>query len=496
MGIKNILVHSRLTHIIIILSIYVIVVAFAIAEKQPWFDEGAYAHPSYNLLNYGHLGMPVLFSQLRAWPSVDYYTFHMPPLSFVLQAGWFWLFDFGVFQMRSLSAVFGAILILSLYFLVLKISNRHVLALLSIGIIGTDYNMITWCADGRMDIICAGLGFASASLFICLREKQFGWALIGSQTLVVASGLTHPTGILYLIGVLLLILIYDWRRIKLTKIILMLVPFVIGGAGWGHYIAQDVGAFQNQFFGNYGGRETRFFSAPLAELNRYLSPAFGIGDQVGRLGQLKIFQLIAYWAAVICFVCIPSLRLHARITPVFILLILFIIMTAVILSSPHLSYLVHVIPLYAVVLAAVLSWGFNQGLSGKIVTITLLGFLIAVQAAGPFVKYFTQNGYAHIYQPAVNIISEFYHPGDIIVGSSEFAFAFGYEGEVIDNHMLGVKGGLEGDIVILGGGYRKLYLDMEYSAPNDLDLIRSLLDRKYETVGRSGEYEIFRKINN
>ena len=76
-------------------------------------------------------------------------------------------------------------------------------------------------------------------------------------------------------------------------------------------------------------------------------------------------------------------------------------MTAVILSSPHLSYLVHVIPLYAVVLAAVLSWGFNQGVSGKIVTVTLLGFLIAVQAAGPFVKYFTQNGYSHIYRPAV-----------------------------------------------------------------------------------------------
>ena len=29
----------------------------------------------------------------------------------------------------------------------------------------------------------------------------------------------------------------------------------------------------------------------------------------------------------------------------------------------------------------------------------------------------------------------------------------------------------------------------------DLGLIRSLLDRKYKSVGRSGEYEIFHKIN-
>ncbi|MBT5941718.1 MAG: hypothetical protein HOG95_17445, partial [Rhodospirillaceae bacterium] len=91
--ISRMLPRSPVVHVALVCFVYAIVVAAAISEKQPWFDEGGYANPAYNLLNYGHLGMPILYSQLEVWPGMDYYTYHMPPLSFVLQAGWFALFD-------------------------------------------------------------------------------------------------------------------------------------------------------------------------------------------------------------------------------------------------------------------------------------------------------------------------------------------------------------------------------------------------------------------
>jgi 4-amino-4-deoxy-L-arabinose transferase-like glycosyltransferase len=482
---------SPIAHVTVICFVFAVVVAAAIAEKGPWFDEGGYANPAYNLFTHGHLGMPILFSQLEAWPRMDYYTFHMPPLSFVFQAGWFALFDFGVFQMRALSALFGVLLIVSIYALTRRITDNHWVALLTTLIVATDYNFTRVAADGRMDMMSAAWGFAAAAVFVNLREKRFGWAVLLSQALVVASGLTHPAGVLHFLGVGALILFYDRRRFKLRHALLGGLPFLVGALAWGQYILQDVEAFRVHFFGNYGGREDRIIMLPLAELDRYLSPAFGIGDQVTGLARLKILQLVAFWGAVLVILVASRIRVESKIGPIFILLGIFMLAMAIILSGSGLPYLVHIIPLYAAVLASVLWLAIRRPGILRLVAVVSVTLLVAIQAGGPIAKYFNQNSYQTIYLPAVERISDLRQPGDVIIASSEFGFAFGYEGEIVDDYYLGTRGGRTGEIVVINGGYRKVYADMSQNDPEALQNITHLLKTRYAHVDNFGEYEIF-----
>ena len=478
-------------HVAFIGLLYTIIVAITIAEKRPWFDEGGYANPAYNLLNHGHLGMPILLSQREFWPSVDYYTFHAPPLWFLFQTAWYGLVDFGVFQMRTLSAVFGLILVISLYLFTRRITSNHWVGLLAAIIVATDCNITHWAGDGRMDVMCAALGFSAIAAYVCLRERHFGIAIIVSQALVVASGLTHPAGILYLIGMLALVLFFDRRRIGLRHILLGVLPILAGALGWGVYIIQDFEAFRTQFFGNYAEREDRFLSEPLAEFGRYISPAFGLDEHAEGLARLKVLQLIAYWGAILAFLMLPRVRSEIQVGPIFMLLLITLVGMAILLGGPVLPYLVHIIPLYAAMLAAVIWVAIRGTKMIRWVAVIFVVVLVGIQAGGPVMKYFLQNSYRTAYLPAVEKISELRRSGDVIIASSEFGFAFGFEGEVIDDFNLGTHHDFVGDIVVIGRNYDKIHNELEVDQPERFRLLVERLNGMYDKVFDGSEYKIY-----
>ncbi len=482
---------SPVLHVALISLIYAVVVAATIAEKQPWFDEGGYANPAYNLLNHGRLGMPILFSQREAWPGMDYYTFHMPPLWFLFQAAWYGVFDFGVFQMRALSAAFGLLLVVSLYLFTRRVTANHWVGLLAAVIVATDYNITRWAGDGRMDIMCAALGFAAAAAFVNLRERHFGLAIIVSQALVVASGLTHPAGILHLVGVLALVLYYDRRRIGLRHILLGVLPYLAGVLGWGLYIIQDFEAFRTHFFGSYAGRGDRMLFMPWAELGRYISPAFGLGETVQGLARLKLLQLIAYWGAALAFLALPRVRADSQAGPIFMLTIISLLGMAILLSGSGLSYLVHIVPLYAALLAAVIWVAMRRPGMIRWAAVLAVAVLVGIQVGGPVAKYFMQNSYQTAYRPAVERIAELRRPGDVIIASSEFGFAFGFEGEVVDDYNLGTRHDFVGDIIVIGPDYNKVYTEMKIEHPADYHLIAARLNSLYDQVFDGSAYKIY-----
>jgi 4-amino-4-deoxy-L-arabinose transferase-like glycosyltransferase len=482
---------SPVLHVALICLVYAIIVAATIAEKQPWFDEGGYANPAYNLLNHGRLGMPIVFSQREAWPSVDYYTYHMPPLNFLFQAGWYGLFGVGIFQMRALSAVFGLVLVISLYLFARRITANHWVGLLAALIVATDYNITRWAGDGRMDLMSAAFGFAAAAAFVNLRERGFGLAIFVSQVLVVASGLTHPAGILHLVGVLALILFYDRRRVGLRHVLLGVLPYVAGLVGWGAYIIQDIDAFRTQFFGNYAGRGDRVIFMPLAELGRYISPAFGLGENVDGVARLKLLQLIAYWGAALAFLALPRVRAESRAGPIFMLLIIALAGMAILLSGSGLSYLVHIVPLYGAMLAAVIWVAMRKPGVVRWAAVLVVAGLVAIQAGGPVAKYFLHNSYRTGFAPTVERIAELRRPGDVIIASSEFGFAFGFEGEVVDDFNLGTRDDFIGDIVVIGSDYDKVYNDMKLAEPERYERIVERLNGLYDQVFDGTEYDVY-----
>src|SRR5262249_36204227 len=141
--------------------------------------------------------------------------------------------------------------------------ERHV-ALLACLFIAFDYIFMTTAAFGRMDMMCAALGFAAMAVYLHWRERHLMWAIVASQALVVASGLTHPNGVMAFAGVLFLPFFFDRHLLTWRPLWLAVLPYLLGGAGWGLYILQSPADFLAQFGANgcYGpsGCFTRFQS--------------------------------------------------------------------------------------------------------------------------------------------------------------------------------------------------------------------------------------------
>ena len=63
-------------------------------------------------------------------------------------------------------------------------------------------------------MMCAALGGAGLTAFLILRERNFTQAVLVSQSLIVAAGLSHPMAAGYACGLLALTLYSDWKRIR------------------------------------------------------------------------------------------------------------------------------------------------------------------------------------------------------------------------------------------------------------------------------------------
>ena len=67
-------------------------------------------------------------------------------------------------------------------------------------LLSCDYIFIVCAASGRMDMMSAALGFAGLAAYLLFREHRLPLAVLLSHALVVASGMTHPMGLLPFFG--------------------------------------------------------------------------------------------------------------------------------------------------------------------------------------------------------------------------------------------------------------------------------------------------------
>ena len=103
-------------------------------------------------------------------------------------------------------------------------------------------------------MMSASLGLAGIAAYLNLRELSLTRAVLVSQSCAVAAGLTHPVGgLLWWAALLLLTLYFDLRRLRFRQLMTALIPYVVGGIGWGIYIARSPSDFWAQFIGNNDG---------------------------------------------------------------------------------------------------------------------------------------------------------------------------------------------------------------------------------------------------
>ena len=195
---------------------YVILAAWRAQTTYPWANEAWFASPALNLAQKGFMGTTILESKGTWMEGMDRHTYWILPLHILAQTAWYKLFGFSLLTMRWLSICWGAVILLAWYALMLQLSRDHRVALLTVGLIAVDDHFISVAALGRMDAMCAGLGWAGCAAFICLRERWFHWAIFAGNALVAASCFTHPCGALYFVVLSAITIYYDRRAARMA----------------------------------------------------------------------------------------------------------------------------------------------------------------------------------------------------------------------------------------------------------------------------------------
>ena len=153
-------------------------------------------------------------------------------------------------------AVLGAIAILAWFFILRALLQSELAGAVAAAILSTDFTFL-WCAaDGRMDMMCIGLGSAAIAVFATYRRRSFRRALFFANLLSAFALFTHPNGAIFCLALWIPLLWMDRRSLRLADLALCAIPYLAMAAAWGLYIAQRPDYFLAQFSANAGSRNT------------------------------------------------------------------------------------------------------------------------------------------------------------------------------------------------------------------------------------------------
>lgn len=486
--------------LILVTLVYLALAVGSARTKSPWSDEAWFAQAGLNLATRGEMTTPVLETTGTKFKGLDRHTYWVMPLHLVTQAGWYKVFGFSLLSMRVLSAVFGLLALFSWYFIVGKLSGNQKIALLAFVLLAFDYVFVMAASFGRGDMMSAALGAAGLAAYLCLRERDFKWAILTSQSLIAACGLTHPNGgVAFFLGLLFLTFYFDRARLNWRHLGLAAIPYVIGAIGWGAYILQAPSDFVAQFTANAstGGRMSGLTS-PLSAIKneittRYLT-AFGLGAHTaGSSGPiwLKSLVLLAYVVALAGCLSVRSIRAHKGYRALLVLTGIFFLVLTFFDGQKLSFYLVHIVPLYTALLAVWIYWCYSKRfVPAWLLALSVCG-LLAIQLGGILYRM-KLNVYRKSYVAATDFIKTHARADSKVMGSAVLGFELGYE-RVVDDVRFGFNTGKRADFLVINDVYEDSI--KHYRAGGEgaalAAHVNNLLTQEYELVYDRNFYQIY-----
>lgn len=485
-----------------ILAVYLGLAIAGVRTVMPWSDEAWFSSPALNLLTKGYMGTSVL-DPTSSWRTnvltgINQYTYWIVPLYPLAQAGWYKLVGFSLYSMRLLSVGWGLVALLAWYGIMKALSGDRRVALLTVALLAIDFQFLWSASVGRMDMMCAALGQAGLAAFLLLRPNHFPLAVLVSQSLVAASGLSHPVGLVAFVELLFLLLYYDRTRIRLVHVGIAAIPYLVGTAGWGWYISKNPSYFVAQFGGNAADRFLSIRS-PLEALRlqfveRYLY-MYGFAPTTKGLSHLKIFVLLAYVVGVVGAL---SNRGICRQKGYRVLLLLWAI-SSVTLSiidwNVSFFYLIHFVQPLVAVLAVWVIWCWDHRTIPRWVLTTGLAGLVCVQL-GVTGYRMAQNAYENSYMAAVRVLKQNTSKTDLIMGSAELAFQLGFDSNLVDDYRLGFRSGKKPDVVVIDENHYAEWIPLLLAQePDTYRYITQMLSKEFQPVYKERAYEIYVRKN-
>lgn len=489
------------SHFVTVLLIVLFFLVLAIGSSltnRPQIDEGMFASPAYNLATRGFLGTTVLEIEGSPLTRIDQRTYWVMPLFLLNVSASFKIFGFSLFTMRLVSIFWGLVLLVAWYFIVLKFSDNRNIALLCAGLLAGNYTILDTASSGRMDIMSAALGFSALAVYLLWRERSLILAILLSQSLTVASGLTHPNALLAFFGLLFLTLYLDFRRIRFTHIAVALAPYLVGGAAFGWWIWQDTEAFRAQFIDNalMSGR-MKGASSPLMGIWREFTEkyphAHGLGATSGGHSgpiYLKSLILIGYIVGVLGVVFTKSLRQNRNYFALLVLTAIYFVVMSLIDGQKQTPYLVHIIPFYCALLAIWLEWAWRICFIPRPLVGFVVGFLVAVSAGGMALRI-KQNTYGNFYQPTVNFLKQNTAESGLIMAGSDFGFGLKFPDNLVDDGRFALYTGKKPKFIVYDSGVESSWRESKEFYPEFYEYLPRFLREEYQPAYENTGYTVY-----
>ena len=466
--------------------------------KSPWSDEAWFANPAVNLATKGQLTTTVLETKGSNLHGLDQHTYWVMPLHLLVQAFWYKIAGFSLLKMRLISVTFGLLALLAWFVVVRKLLGNKEIALLTIVILASDYFFLMGASFGRMDMMSMALGASALAVYLTLRERNLGWAVLLSQSLIVTSGLTHPNGgVVFLVGWIFLAIHLDRKKAKLKYIIPFVIPYLVGSAMWGAYILQAPDLFWAQFVTNasMAGRMSGFASPFAAFKNelilRYMQ-SYGLAEHsVGHSGpiRLKAVILVAYLVAICGILFTRSLRQNPGCRALLIMTALTFLVLTIVDGQKLSFYLIHIVPLYSALLAVWIHWCWTTSRFPRFIIAVALFGLLAIQLGGVAYRA-KQDSYHTSYLPAVHFIQNNSDDHDQIMGSAVLGFTLGFD-RITDDVRLGYLSGKRPKLIVVGETYEGAFKDYEKNEPDIYRHILNLTTNTYRLAYNQDTYRIY-----
>lgn len=424
----------------------------------PIDDEAFFASPAFNLITKGFFGTTVIESAGSPYKGLDQATYWIQPLHSLALAAWGRMFGFTLWSQRALSVAFGVI-DLCCWFLILRALTRRLeIALLGLVLLSVNYDVLSAAAGGRMDMMSGTLAHAALAAYLTLRETSLRRALSFGFTLAVLAGLTHPLGgLLSLANLGLAIAYFDRTRLEWRHAVIVLAPFVIGGALWGTWIAQHPDFFVAQFFGNAsdtGSGVSRLASLadPARGLVRFarnvLDHHYGAyGSTESWSTRIKLVIPLVYLCALVAALVVSPLRRQPGVAFGLLLFVAQYVLVALIEARLKVQYFFYVLILPPVLISLEWQWAAEGRRWKRAVFVAACAALLLVQSAR-IAHSLRSNAYETRFAPYVRLLERSPYRGQSFWGSAEWAYAVGFD-NIVEDNLFGFYSGRKPRYIIL-----------------------------------------------
>src|SRR5579875_3430063 len=492
---------SRMWIAALVIGAYLAMAFSFAARKTPWVDEGWIASAPANWARTGSFGTPSL-QPTGSWLNAELtgireYTYWNLPVAITAQGLWYKTIGFSVLKMRALSILAGMLALVSWFAIVAKLSGNRAAACLTVLILSFDFTFLWAAADGRMDMICAGLGAAGLASYLIWRERSFYISLWLANTLLALSLFTHPNGALYVAAFLILVWMQDRSRLS-WRTSPVLTPYLLIAALWAAYALQRPDYFLAQMEANsmaIGGTRWAGLAHPLLAIKnevliRYLAH-FGIYPLWG--GEIPSYSLvipISYWFLLVAAGVFWYLERAKGLSVLLCLTAIFVLAMTFLVGLKANAYLILVLPLYAASGAVFFCGSHSSRSAFAPVSLFLLTAILVCNVAFIASKL-RHNPFTSEYQSTVEFIRAHLHPGEHVTADSYFGFDLGFE-RVNDDCRVGYYSGVRTQLIVedlwYGVWWRTLFPGEE---PELAHYVEQLLKHNYKVIFRSGQFRVY-----